>query len=225
IGMTAEQAAGLFKPFVQVDASNTRKFGGTGLGLSICKRLSQILGGDISVSSRPGSGSKFTVTVATGDLSGIEFICPSSEAMKHDAFAAENIHADPAPHLRGRVLIAEDGLFNQEVFRFYLEEAGLEVDMVENGKLACDRFAQACANDKPFDLVIMDMQMPELDGYDATTRLRAAGVNAPIIAVTANAMSGDRERCIAVGCNDYLTKPIDRAVMLSTLKNYLPKAA
>jgi signal transduction histidine kinase/DNA-binding NarL/FixJ family response regulator len=225
IGMTAEQIGLLFKPFAQGDNSMTRRYGGTGLGLSISKRLAQMLGGEISVQSQPGCGSRFTAMIATGDLQGIQMVWQTHEATKN--IAAVKTSTTPAakidaennpPQFRGRVLVAEDGEHNQRVFRFYLQTAGLVVTVADNGRIACDKVKAAMASGPPFDLILMDMQMPELDGYGATAELRAAGYKGPIIAVTAHAMTGDREKCLAAGCTDYFSKPIDPRRLLQVVE-------
>jgi CheY-like chemotaxis protein len=125
--------------------------------------------------------------------------------------------------LRGRVLVAEDGADNQRLLRAILERAGLEVEVVANGALALERSLAAAELGEPFDVVLMDMQMPVLDGYAATERLRAEGYAGPIIALTAHAMAGDRERCLRAGCDDYATKPVVRADLLAIIEVQLAK--
>jgi CheY-like chemotaxis protein len=123
--------------------------------------------------------------------------------------------------LSGRILLAEDGPDNQRLFAHLLRKAGADVTLADNGELACQAFADANARGEPYDVVLMDMQMPVLDGYAATGRLRAAGCDVPILALTAFAMTGDREKCLQAGCTDYLTKPIDRAVFLPMVDRYI----
>ncbi len=209
IGMTPEQVENLFQPFRQADASTTRKFGGTGLGLAISKRLAEMLGGDIRVSSEPGKGSAFTVTIDAGPLSGVPLLDRPSEAIAAPAPSRRNSDSRGSQPLASRrILLAEDGPDNQRLIAFLLTKAGAEVILAENGKVACDEALAACA--QPFDAILMDMQMPVMDGYEATRRLRAAGYSRPIIALTAHAMAEDRQQCLAAGCDDYATKPIDR---------------
>jgi signal transduction histidine kinase/DNA-binding response OmpR family regulator len=230
IGMTAPQLEGLFQPFAQGDSSTTRRFGGTGLGLSICKRLAQMLGGDIRVQSRPGFGSRFIVTVEVGDLQGVSMGVDLQEATGQSRFAAAHAAENRSPSdagsskelpLKGRILLAEDGLHNQQVICYFLESAGLKVEVANNGRSACEQALQARGAGEPFDAILIDMQMPELDGYGATAKLRNEGYAGPIIALTAHAMAGDREKCIAAGCNDHLTKPIDRELLLAVVSRYV----
>jgi PAS domain S-box-containing protein len=216
IGLTHEQQSRLFQPFSQADSSTTRKFGGTGLGLMISKRLAEMLGGDIMVTSALGKGSCFRVTFETGDLAGVKMIGAHrvSEGM------IQTLPAKPAAHpikLAGRILLAEDGPDNQRLISFILKKAGADVTVVANGQLACDEALAAMANGNPFDIILMDMQMPVLDGYDATRQLRSAGYSHPIVALTAHAMEGDDAKCLAAGCDEYLTKPIDRVKFLTVL--------
>ncbi len=211
IGISAEAIKSLFRPFTQADSSTTRKFGGTGLGLTITKRIIEKMGGQVQVQSTPGQGSTFTLVVPTGPLEGIAMVEHTAEAM---AETTEAPHQPERTHpLEGlRILLAEDGPDNQLLIRTVLSKAGAEVEVVENGLLAVQ-----AATARPFDLVLMDMQMPEMDGYEATGQLRAKGYEAPIVALTAHALSSDRARCIDAGCTDYLTKPIDRAALIALI--------
>ena len=218
IGMTEEQIAELFKPFSQVDSSTTRKHGGTGLGLAISKRLAEKLGGDISVTSAAGGGSTFTVTVATGPLDGVKLIDKPTEAQ----FPIDS-DAKPAAsraQLDCRVLLAEDGPDNQRLITFLLKKAGADVVVADNGQIAYDLALAARDERTPFDVILMDMQMPVMDGYEATGKLREAGHTGPIIALTAHAMSTDRGKCVDAGCDDYLAKPIDHEKLISLVAEY-----
>jgi PAS domain S-box-containing protein len=218
IGMNSAQIAKLFQPFSQADTSTTRKFGGTGLGLSICLRLAKILGGSISVVSRVCVGTTFTVTIGTGNLEGIPMIDASKELM----VAPKPAKLQTAePRTVAQILLAEDGPDNQRLIKYILNKAGIEVTCCDNGVLAHDFALERLALGRPFDLVLMDMQMPILDGYSATRQLRAMGYKGPIIALTANAMSGDREKCMASGCDDYVMKPIDRYVLVEIVTRYV----
>ncbi|NQT36835.1 MAG: response regulator [Planctomycetes bacterium] len=219
IGMSGEQTEKLFQPFVQADTSATRRFGGTGLGLAISRRLAQILDGDIRVQSTPGMGSTFTVDVSPGSLVGVAMTArfPTAESAPTPA---EVLDLTPDVALDCRILLAEDGPDNQRLISFLLRKAGADVVMAENGRVAVQCVQRAQADGKPFDLVLMDMQMPVVDGYQATEKLRADGCTAPIIALTAHAMAGDRQKCLQAGCNDYLTKPIDRSEFLPMIARY-----
>ncbi|HEX5241917.1 MAG TPA: ATP-binding protein [Tepidisphaeraceae bacterium] len=211
IGMTSQQIGRLFQPFTQADASTTRRFGGTGLGLTISKRLAKLLGGDISVTSTAGEGSVFTFHLDGGPREGIELIYDmTAEQLSLDDGSAP----DEELYLRGRVLLAEDGEDNQNLIASHLRRAGLEVEIASNGREAVEAVKAAGANEKPFDMVFMDMQMPELDGYSATRLLRQMNITTPIIALTANAMAEDRVKCIDAGCTDYLPKPLTRFQLL-----------
>jgi signal transduction histidine kinase/ABC-type phosphate/phosphonate transport system substrate-binding protein len=232
IGMSEEQIASLFKPFSQVDTSTTRKQGGTGLGLAISKRLAKKLGGDIAVESTIGKGSTFTVTIKTGSLDGVPLInCPvkfQTSATLDKARApkkqAEETQATAKLKLDCRILLAEDGPDNQRLISYLLEKARAEVVVAENGQIAYEFATAACDEGKPFDLILMDMQMPVMDGYEATAKLRHAGYTGPIIALTAHTMSTDRDRCLIAGCNDYEMKPIDIKKLLATVAKYAKRS-
>ena len=213
IGMTGEQLGRLFQPFTQADASTTRRFGGTGLGLTISKRLARLLGGDIVAQSAAGRGSTFIFRLDGGPRLGI----PLVENLTGDQLVvATEEAADEQIRLEGRILLAEDGEDNRELIASHLRRAGAEVVIAGTGRLAVE-----AARTQNFDLVVMDMQMPELDGYGAAKALRASGLQIPIIALTANAMAEDRVRCLEAGCTEYLAKPISRAQLLRTLSRFL----
>jgi signal transduction histidine kinase/ActR/RegA family two-component response regulator len=207
LGISAHDVERIFAPFGQVDTSHTRRFGGAGLGLAISRRLAALLGGSLGVTSEPGRGSTFRLEI---EAPAVALPPPSPE------FEATRPRADrPA-----RVLVAEDGPDNQRLIRALLRAAGAEVHLVENGAQALARAQVALDAGDHYDLVLMDMQMPVMDGYEATRRLREGGYTAPIVALTAHAMSGDRERCLAAGCDDYLTKPIDRAQLVQCVARF-----
>jgi PAS domain S-box-containing protein len=219
IGMTPEQVGGLFQPFVQADSSTTRQYGGTGLGLSISKRMAEVLGGGIEVESRPGEGSTFTFTMKAGLPDPVRMLYDLAEA---GAAASSDPHPClSAPRLRGRVLVAEDGPDNQKLIAAILRKAGAEVDLVANGRLAVEQALSARSAGTPYGAILMDMQMPEMDGYEATRQLRRSGYEGPIIALTAHAMAEDRAECLAAGCDEYATKPVDRIGLLQTLARFL----
>ncbi|MBN2294947.1 MAG: PAS domain S-box protein [Pirellulales bacterium] len=218
IGMNEEQIDRLFKPFHQADTSTTRKFGGTGLGLTISKRLAAKLGGDITVKSVPDRGSTFTLMIKTGPLQDVKLLNSPTEAQL-PAKDEDKSNASSAK-LDCRVLLAEDGPDNQRLIAFLLRKAGADVVVAVNGKIAHDLALKAQNEGKPFDVILMDMQMPVMDGYDATTRLREARYTSPIIALTAHAMSTDRDKCLAAGCDNYMTKPIEREQLVSMVAEY-----
>ncbi len=220
IGLTEEQVWNVFRPFCQADSSTARKYGGTGLGLTISKRLAEMLGGDVILRSEPGKGSTFSVTVETGDLEGVKLLTAPEQATAR-AKPAPTASAASSVRLDGRILLAEDGPDNQRLISFVLKKAGAEVDVADNGQIACDKALAACEQGEPFDLILMDMQMPVMDGYEATSRLRAAGYTGPILALTAYAMTGDDTKCRDAGCDGYLTKPVDRAVFLPAIAERL----
>jgi CheY-like chemotaxis protein/HPt (histidine-containing phosphotransfer) domain-containing protein len=212
IGMTEGQVAQLFQPFSQADESMSRKYGGTGLGLTISKRLASLLGGDIAVKSKHGEGSTFTVMIDGGPLTGVTMRTDITESLA----SASSAPAQRKIRLRARILLAEDGADNQRLISMHLRKAGAEVTIADNGRIAVEM-----ARSERFDLIIMDMQMPELDGYGATSELRRRGFHQPIIALTAHAMAEDRARCLQAGCTDYLTKPIDKLQLLTTIDAHL----
>jgi CheY-like chemotaxis protein len=221
IGLDLRQQAIVFEPFTQVQSSAAREFGGTGLGLSLSRRLARLLGGDIEVASAPGRGSTFTLRVATGPLEHVPMLTGGAIS------ALEPLVPTPPRReeggLLGRVLVAEDGADNQRLLRAILGRAGLEVELVDNGELAVERALAADELGAPYDVVLMDMQMPVLDGYAATQRLRAQGYTGPVIALTAHAMAGDREKCLLAGCDDYATKPIARERLIEQISRQLAK--
>jgi signal transduction histidine kinase/CheY-like chemotaxis protein len=201
VGIPADKLEAIFEPFVQADGSVTREFGGTGLGLTISRRIAETLGGSISVSSRLGRGSTFTVRIPTGPLEIQDSTTPLNTPTNQ-----EDKNKSPNRLESLRILVVEDVEANQKMVRLFLKRAGAEVETAENGQVALDWVAR-----QPFDLIFMDMQMPVMDGYTATRRLREQGVTIPIIALTAHAMDGDEAKCRAAGCSGYLTKPIDPA--------------
>jgi signal transduction histidine kinase/DNA-binding response OmpR family regulator/HPt (histidine-containing phosphotransfer) domain-containing protein len=215
IGMTPEVLGRLFIPFTQGDTSVTRKFGGTGLGLTISRQLARLLNGDVTAESEPGGGSTFTLKVDGGPSAGVERLEALTEAML-PAPADQTMDADI--HLNGRILLVEDGADNQRLLRMQLENAGASVTSALNGQIAID-----LTTTQTFDLILMDMQMPVMDGYTASKELRRRGLETSIIALTAHAMSEDRAKCLASGCNGYLTKPIDEDQLLKTVHAYLRK--
>ncbi len=219
IGMSAEQQARLFAPFSQADASTTRRFGGTGLGLAISKRLAGMLGGDLEVRSVPGAGSTFTLTLDAGSLADLPLLDQPPEASP--AAPGPGSAAEQTVSLRGRVLVAEDSLDARRLIARHLRAAGAEVEIAEDGVRACELALGAAGAGAAYDLIIMDMQMPRLDGYAAAARLRAAGYRGAIVALTAHALEGEREKCLRAGCDAFATKPMLRRGLIEIARAYL----
>ena len=214
VGIPADKFEAIFDPFVQADTSVTRQFGGTGLGLTISRRIAQALGGGIAVASEFGKGSTFTATIATGPLDGVKILdAPAADAMR----SPRPESTDVMPVLAGvRVLVVEDGDTNRKLIALVLQRSHAEVTMAENGRVGAD-----LALKRPFDVILMDMQMPVMDGYTAATLLRQHGLTTPIIALTAHAMKGDQDKCLAAGCSGYVTKPIDADLLVRTIAEIL----
>jgi PAS domain S-box-containing protein len=213
MGMKPEVLARLFRPFTQGDESITRKFGGTGLGLTISLRLAKLLNGDISVTSEVGIGTTFSVKIDGGPSADVEMLEGLNEAKLQ---LQKNEAAQHDITLNGRILLVEDGRDNQRLLRMQLQDAGAVVSSAEDGQIAVDM-----AMSQSFDLILMDMQMPVMDGYAATIELRRRGLKIPIIALTAYAMAEDRTKCLASGCDDYLTKPVKEEILLKTVNQHL----
>ena len=210
IGISPERQSHLFAPFTQADTSINRRYGGTGLGLAICRRLVEMLGGSISVQSEEGQGSTFTFTVSTGPLDEVP--------LQEEAVPPPVVALPPLSRLDGkRVLIVDDRRDMRYLIQTYVEEAGASAESASDGALAVERVKQAQAQGEPFDAIVLDMQMPIMDGFRAAPELRAAGHTGFIVALTANAMKGDAERCLSVGCDEYLSKPVDRLRLLYLL--------
>ena len=212
IGISSKALSGLFKPFTQADSSISRRYGGTGLGLVLCHKLLQLMDGSIYCESKVGEGSNFISTVCLGQVSEAEIKEKKAASRKQASSATYEVLAQK---LKGfRVLLAEDNELNQLVMREMLKKIGLEVTIVENGKLALEILDKV-----EFDIVLMDLQMPEMDGMTASRLIRnqARFKDLPIIALTANAMSGDSEKSIEAGMNEHITKPINRQVLFDCL--------
>jgi signal transduction histidine kinase/ActR/RegA family two-component response regulator len=218
IGIPVEQQTHIFEAFTQADGSTTRRFGGTGLGLTICRQIVQLMGGRIWVTSTPGQGSFFHFTARFG------LSITAHERMDAPLFEARASVTVPAlgnEHRHLRVLLAEDNVVNQVVASRVLTKQGHHVVICGNGREALERLAQ-----ERFDLILMDVEMPEVDGFEATAAIRAkeavTGGRMPIIAMTAHALKGDRERCLAGGMDDYVSKPIEPNVLFETIERLLP---
>jgi len=221
-GMTRDQALGLFQAFSQGDAAVTRLHGGTGLGLTISRRLASMMGGDVKlVRTEPGQGSCFRLVLPVEPAPGAVMVATlevvgASVATSPDA---------PAVRLVGRILLAEDGEDNQRLIAFHLTRAGAEVAIAQNGKIALRMIDAAAAQGSPYDLLLTDMQMPEMDGYTLARTLRQRSSTLAIVALTAHAMAEDRHRCLDAGCDDYASKPIDKAKLLTTCAAWMGRTS
>ncbi|NBX66877.1 MAG: PAS domain S-box protein [Proteobacteria bacterium] len=213
IGIPADKLEYIFDKFSQADASTTRKFGGTGLGLAICRKIVEMMDGKIFATSVMGQGSTFHFSIILDECRDANDIA----ALKGEAEKA-GTRPQSKPHYQGvSVLLVEDNLVNQEVASTMLNDYGCTVDTAENGLIAVGK-----ATKNTYDLIFMDLQMPELDGLEATAKIRQAGIITPIVAFTANAMKGDDEKCLAAGMNDYMSKPVQVAVLEAKLRQWLP---
>jgi PAS domain S-box-containing protein len=210
IGMSADALEKIFQPFAQADSSITRRFGGTGLGLAISRRLSEALGGKLEVESEPGAGSIFRVTIDPGDLTGVPLIDAATARTATKTTSKQAATERKLPPMR--ILVADDGESNRKLLSVVLGRAGATVEGVENGQLAVEAYF---AGD--YDVILMDMHMPVMDGFTATRTLRDRGCRVPIIALTADAMKGAEDKCRAVGCSGFVTKPIDMELLIRAL--------
>jgi signal transduction histidine kinase/CheY-like chemotaxis protein/HPt (histidine-containing phosphotransfer) domain-containing protein len=212
IGLDETQLDRIFNAFEQADSSTTRRYGGTGLGLSLSRMLARLLGGDISVSSTPEVGSCFTLAITTGPIDKSELIyhAPGQTPLESDDKVV------PDRFLKGQVLLAEDNRENQKLITMYLRRAGLDVEVASNGQEAVN-----LANEKKYDLIIMDIHMPIMSGIEAVKILRSRGYTGPISALTANAMQEGVKKCLDAGCNTFLAKPIDMSAFYTMLNKYL----
>ncbi|HRQ73202.1 MAG TPA: ATP-binding protein [Phycisphaerales bacterium] len=215
IGIGPDKIASLFQPFMQADETMSRRFGGTGLGLAVSNRLVEMLGGSIEVRSEPGVGSEFTLALPVSEEEASDLISSPDELFEAQGSERQDTSVDRV-HLRARVLLAEDGEDNRRLILHHLTRAGADVETVSNGRAAVESAVAAVNDARPFDVILMDMQMPVMDGYAASRELRRVGYALPIVALTAHAMAEDRSRCLAAGCDDYVSKPIDRAELLRT---------
>lgn len=214
IGLTASQRTKLFRAFSQAHTSTTREFGGTGLGLVISNQLAEKLGGTIEVESVPEIGSTFRLVIGSGE-DAFETVLET----KPEDLQTESPDQFIVPKLKGKVLLAEDGPDNQQYISFVLRKANIHYTIVENGALA----VEAATNDR-FDLILLDMQMPVMDGYTAAKNLRQSGCEVPIIALTANIMKQNVDQCLDAGCSDFLGKPFERKDFYEKLSQYLKKS-
>jgi signal transduction histidine kinase/ActR/RegA family two-component response regulator len=237
VGISEEQLPQLFQPFTQADASTSRRFGGTGLGLVISRRLTEMLGGTLSVSSKLGEGTRFVLRIPTGSLQRAHFVRPDARSLLAITRGTDYQTAELKPRepvetnrrpLEGlRLLLAEDGPDNRRLLAFMLGKAGATLEFAEDGRQAIEMAIKHWGrldSDDRFDLVLMDMQMPEVDGYAATRELRKKGYTVPIIALTAHAMRDDERKCLEAGCTAYMTKPIDRGQLIELILHCLAPA-
>ncbi len=215
IGMNEEQLKRIFEPFSQADNSVTRRFGGTGLGLSISLKIAKALGGDLTAESKPGEGSTFVVTLQMGDISECRMV-DATEAKELIRLEPKEQNGNVNSLTHSKILVVDDGVANRKLMNLVLSRAGATPVLANNGQEALD-----AVENEDFDIILMDMQMPVMDGYTATSVLRERGFVKPIFALTANAMKGDQEKCLAAGCSGFLSKPINIEILLQTLASVL----
>lgn len=236
IGITPGQMKNLFQAFSQADATTTRRYGGTGLGLVISRKLAKALGGDLTATSSPGQGSTFTVTIRAETFAESFSDCDSGAEFRRAAVPPTTTPAtltcrteSPRERTSGtlsglHLLVVDDAPDNRRLLSYHLAKAGATFDVAENGQKAVERLLDS-PGATPIDAVLLDMQMPIMDGYTAASVLRDRGFAAPIVAITAHAMAGDRERCLACGCTDYLTKPVDKDSLLRSISHLARETA
>ena len=208
IGMTLEQQSKLFQPFHQADASTTRVYGGTGLGLAISKQLANMLGGDVTVESALSVGSTFRLV-----LNDVRVVAAPSVDGAADELANGG-------SLTGRLLVVDDNIVNQRVAERLLRRSGFDVDIASNGKMAVDMAMAQWETDTPYSVILMDMSMPIMDGYEAVRELRNHGYEHAVIALTAQSTETERTRCLESGCDDFATKPYQRDQLLTMIRRY-----
>ena len=214
IGMSQQQVEDIFNPFTQADSSITRRFGGTGLGLTISKHFSEALGGDIIVESQPGSGSRFITTLRTGSIDGIKLL--SVDEILSTQWNEQVTEKKHWKFSASKVLVVDDGEENRELLEVVLSDVGLDIVTAENGQVALDLLAS-----DTFDIVLMDVQMPVMDGYTAVRTIRKRNLTLPVIAMTADAMTGVQQKCLDAGYTEYMTKPVDIDLLIEHLADLL----
>lgn len=211
IGIAPDQIGHIFDAFHQAQNTLTREFGGSGLGLSIARDLAHALNGDISVHSELNRGSTFTLSLSTPKN--------APEAAPDQTTSEQPQH--PAMLHNARVLVVDDAKDNRVLLQHFLKRTGARVEFAYDGQQAIHRINESISSADPYAIVLMDMQMPVLDGYNATMQLRESGFDAPIVAITAHALDGDREQCLDAGCDEYLTKPVNRKALIETCERLL----
>lgn len=217
-GMSDEQAGHLFVAFRQADASMARKFGGSGLGLTISKCFATLMGGSVTLErTEVGKGSCFRLELPLEACAGARMI----DSLDAVGTCAESYANAAAVVLKGRVLLAEDGPDNQRLIAYHLRKAGAVVDIADNGRIAMEMMARVHARGERYDLLLTDMQMPDVDGYTLASTLREQGNTISIVALTAHAMPEDRAACILAGCDHYASKPIDKVKLLETCEHWI----
>lgn len=217
-GISPEQVEGLFTPFSQADTTVTRKYGGTGLGLTICHRLAEIMGGNVAmVRTAPGMGACFRLTLPLQPVAGAAMVNELDLVKASSSTEPKMLSVK----LNGKILLAEDGLDNQRLIAFHLRKAGAVVDIADNGLIALTMIDQAIIDQSPYQLLLTDMQMPEMDGYMLARTLRNRNSDLPVVALTAHAMAEDRDKCLKAGCNDYTSKPIEKATLLEVCQRWM----
>ena len=214
IGIPKDKQTKVFELFTQADGDTTRKYGGTGLGLTITKQMAELLGGEITLASEVGKGSTFSLTLPAGVDVAKQPLLDRNNIASHTDTDEEKAGQS---EFYGNILVAEDSKTNQVLIESLLTQIGLHVTIAEDGNETVQK-----AMTQQFDLIFMDMMMPNMNGYEATKELRKYSIKTPIVALTANAMKGDDKKCIEAGCDDYLVKPIERRELLKTISKYLP---
>jgi signal transduction histidine kinase/DNA-binding response OmpR family regulator len=217
IGVSQDKLKQIFAPFAQADTSVTRQFGGTGLGLTISRRIAKLLGGRLSVHSQSGEGSTFTAWIDPGSLDDVKWLSKKPDDSFGKKLISDNSIGNESHNFElpvgMKVLLVEDGLANQKLMSTFLQRAGAKVSVASNGREGAEK-----ALEKSFDVILMDMQMPIMDGYQATILLRQSKLMTPIIALTAHAMKGDQTNCLEVGCSAYMSKPVDFSLLVRTIR-------
>ncbi|MGQ9505579.1 MAG: ATP-binding protein [Thermogutta sp.] len=227
IGVPHELCDKIFEPFHRGDAESKRRFSGTGLGLSVSRAFARRLGGDITVVSEVGLGSNFCLTIPLGAATQYEWISCNNEDSnalpipKKPTVAAENFH--PNLTLGTRVLLVDDCLDTQRLFAHILAKAGADLTTAGTGREALRAAIRAMVEQRPYDCILLDMQLPDLDGHQVARMLRESGYTAPIVALTANSLPDERERCLNSGCDDFASKPLNRRALLELVAKYSPR--